>query len=361
MKNLKYVSKRMMGAAFVGLALLSTPAISLAEKVRAENFTEYTDIEEQLGSALNAELKSAIKKQGLAVFITNLSFPRKQACYAFAGVTTPAQEGRNPRIPSKRFSTFYSMEAESWDESECLRDVTRSAMENLGKAPVNDVLKNITSTVNAGAPFKNEPENRRKVSVGSIGLSDDGKSAVFKRMHEANVSDHVDYRHVEAAVFTDVVKLSNGLLMCVSVAGLTGRPSKEMNMRWPANMVALSRLQEGGTPQGCVDFIAENSVELLLKQGWTNAGLLKGFNLVREDGVPMPTVASVQKRLDASVKTQRSLTKAQNSLTCHNQCVNGDCLRTFPNGRKERWQAPRVYNPLNNNWEWDTSTNACGL
>jgi hypothetical protein len=26
--------------------------------------------------------------------------------------------------------------------------------------------------------------------------------------------------------------------------------------------------------------------------------------------------------------------------------VGGTCIRTFPSGRKERWQAPRVYSPL---------------
>lgn len=40
--------------------------------------------------------------------------------------------------------------------------------------------------------------------------------------------------------------------------------------------------------------------------------------------------------------------------------MNGSCIRTFEDGRKERWQAPRKYNPFTQNWEWDTQTNACG-
>lgn len=58
--------------------------------------------------------------------------------------------------------------------------------------------------------------------------------------------------------------------------------------------------------------------------------------------------------------TSTSTTRSTNRLTCNNQCVNGDCIRTFPDGRKERWQAPRVYNPSTRNWEWDINTNACG-
>lgn len=55
-----------------------------------------------------------------------------------------------------------------------------------------------------------------------------------------------------------------------------------------------------------------------------------------------------------------STTRSQNDVTCQNVCSNGNCVRTLPDGRKERWQAPRVYNSFTRNWEWDTSTNACG-
>lgn len=50
-----------------------------------------------------------------------------------------------------------------------------------------------------------------------------------------------------------------------------------------------------------------------------------------------------------------------NTVTCNNSCSNGRCVRTFADGRKEVWQAPRKFNPLTNNWEWDTNTNACGI
>ena len=46
------------------------------------------------------------------------------------------------------------------------------------------------------------------------------------------------------------------------------------------------------------------------------------------------------------------------TLSCTNRCVNGSCVRTFPDGRTERWEAPRVLDPFTNNWKWDTSS--CG-
>lgn len=51
-------------------------------------------------------------------------------------------------------------------------------------------------------------------------------------------------------------------------------------------------------------------------------------------------------------------TRAVQNLTCTNDCVNGSCVRTFPNGRTEKWQAPRVFDPFTNDWKWET--NSCG-
>lgn len=53
-----------------------------------------------------------------------------------------------------------------------------------------------------------------------------------------------------------------------------------------------------------------------------------------------------------------SRTTEVNRYSCTNSCMNGNCLRTFPDGSQERWQAPRVYNPSKGDWEWDTR--GCG-
>jgi hypothetical protein len=85
-----------------------------------------------------------------------------------------------------------------------------------------------------------------------------------------------------------------------------------------------------------------------------------------ETHAPTPAPASMQKVLAEVAKTRkaaqarevRSETTSRNVVTCYNQCVNGDCIRTFTNGRKERWQAPRVFDPSSGDWTWDTSS--CG-
>lgn len=56
----------------------------------------------------------------------------------------------------------------------------------------------------------------------------------------------------------------------------------------------------------------------------------------------------------------QSSTQQVNRTSCTNQCTNGSCIRTFPDGTQEKWQAPRNLDPLTQNWGWDTTTNACG-
>lgn len=63
----------------------------------------------------------------------------------------------------------------------------------------------------------------------------------------------------------------------------------------------------------------------------------------------------------SNVKPVYSVNTQRNVVRCSNQCTNGFCNRTFSDGRKDTWQAPWVFNSLRNNWEWDITTNACGL
>jgi|GEM_PF-4381227 len=67
---------------------------------------------------------------------------------------------------------------------------------------------------------------------------------------------------------------------------------------------------------------------------------------------PIQAIAPESAMSTNSTSTQRNFT------SCKNQCVNGDCLRTFPDGSQERWQAPRKYDAFSGDWKWDTS--GCG-
>lgn len=57
-------------------------------------------------------------------------------------------------------------------------------------------------------------------------------------------------------------------------------------------------------------------------------------------------------------RSQKYPAASTNHVTCKNRCVNGSCIRTFPNGKTERWNAPRVFDPISGDWKWETSS--CG-
>lgn len=42
--------------------------------------------------------------------------------------------------------------------------------------------------------------------------------------------------------------------------------------------------------------------------------------------------------------------------SCNTNCINGDCRRTYDNGRKIRFQAKQKWNPFNNQFEWDSGS-----
>lgn len=42
--------------------------------------------------------------------------------------------------------------------------------------------------------------------------------------------------------------------------------------------------------------------------------------------------------------------------TCRTKCTNGLCYRTYSDGKKNRFQAERKYNAINNQWEWDSGS-----
>lgn len=60
----------------------------------------------------------------------------------------------------------------------------------------------------------------------------------------------------------------------------------------------------------------------------------------------------------AKAPARQVATRAVQALSCTNRCVNGSCVRTFADGRTEKWQAPRVFDPFTNDWKWNTSS--CG-
>ena len=43
-------------------------------------------------------------------------------------------------------------------------------------------------------------------------------------------------------------------------------------------------------------------------------------------------------------------------VTCNTRCHNGNCYRTYSNGRQVNFQAERRYNSMSGQWEWDSGS-----
>lgn len=48
--------------------------------------------------------------------------------------------------------------------------------------------------------------------------------------------------------------------------------------------------------------------------------------------------------------------KRSGVISCNTRCNNGDCYRTYDDGRQVRFQAQRKYNPISSQWEFDSGS-----
>lgn len=102
--------------------------------------------------------------------------------------------------------------------------------------------------------------------------------------------------------------------------------------------------------------VAENMAIEGCRKETTDSSPCHILNVVLNDG-PTPPPASYKQveamaKIDPPPKARPTgpTTTSINRLSYTNNCINGSCVREFPNGRTERWQEPRVMNPLTQNW-----------
>ena len=65
------------------------------------------------------------------------------------------------------------------------------------------------------------------------------------------------------------------------------------------------------------------------------------------------SAASTSSHSNQSYYPPRPLPKA-GYITCNTRCSNGDCYRTYSDGRQVHFQAQQKWNPFNNLYEWDS-------
>lgn len=354
----------------LALTFLHTPPVAAqTQEVSVSNFTPYEDVPAFVRERLSDNIKSLVRDKQLTVFVLADAYDGRKACFALAGLSYRAPNGLNPRTPSYRnFSHSVGADGE-WKAAECVGSQLQKVIQWLNEAKPEALLNGLEATAEGGKRV-DEPVDNTKVNLRSVNLSDVAQDAVFTTLHDHEVGALLDYRKVQAAVYATSIAFKDGDIMCTVHTGFNARTPEGRNMRWPGYTYSMVRLQTGGTPDGCIETLAPATVNEMLKQPWSAKGIFQDLDRTREAGLALPDIgataakrAAVLKKWAAAeraTKTQQARTVSNNVLTCTNRCVNGACVRTFSNGRQERWQAPRVFNPMNQNWEWDTTTNACG-
>ena len=101
-----------------------------------------------------------------------------------------------------------------------------------------------------------------------------------------------------------------------------------------------------------------------LAREWKPGTSLGKSKLKPVDGAPLAAAWAVKvgKAVDSQPAGQQigqypARPEAKPGLTtCNTKCVNGDCYRTYGDGRKVHFQARQKWNPFNNQFEWESGT-----
>ena len=333
--------------------------------VPVANFTGWSDVQlsQYLTETLRPEIQQTIRERGMVVVATawTTELRSAKACFASVGLAEAPPKGRNPRWPTNTSQSFAFGQSQ-----DCYDERIRDAVGVMNEAGMQSLLQGIEQTANAGGTRTAMPADTGMVRLHRSGGFEYDDAPLFEKLHAFSLGEALDYRHAMTTVRSFALRFDNGKIMCVAETGFTARNADGRAARMPASLSSVLVLRDGGESAECLQAAALAAVDRLVKDTWVGKnGRLSGFERAREDGVPLPDLkraAAVEKRLMAAAQpaAQQVATRSQqvNRVTCTNQCFNGDCIRTFPDGRKERWQAPRVFDPFSRDWKWDT--NSCG-
>lgn len=312
----------------------------------------------------------ALKASGIALQTFAFAF-KGGPCYVEIGTALPRQGDRMPRQPSWRAWAMAERRAKEAPALTCERAMG-AALKDLadtGEALTPAQLKVAAQRTADPARPRFESGQRRKgvVNHNHEGLSDFGKQSIADTLGD-RWTLALDHRKFSAFVYMRQTKTVEGHAYCLLLSGLTANQPEGVNVRMPANLYARYVLADGPTAD-CANKVFNPSLEALHADFQDD--LDDFFKYGTETGQSYPAASEIRKivaKYDADQRRKEqaparpvaATTSSRNVLRCSNDCVNGSCVRTFEDGRKERWQAPRRFNPLTNNWEWDTVTNACG-
>lgn len=367
-KHFKYacagIALLLAGSAPHALAQTRPAAIKVENLTRFSNAAIQEKFVELAPPALSARL--AASKHALWALVDSANLKDGQNyCIAFVGLTHPASAGRNARLPEMRevnvvrTSKRGAMNDDEW--LACRGDALINAMNQLIARDWDaDIRKVDAATAETGS---RKPEPAKP-----------GIYHLFYASAHATIDDidapegfgnAFDYRQLQMNALSTALDFGDRIV-CYALVGMSARAPDGRNPRVPGyrygkiNVATVNGAKaDEGQMRQCERTVTRAAVDDMFAESWDQKGFLDKIEKTREDGLPLVLQAKGAKVAKAAApKTVRSTTNQVNSATCTNSCVNGSCVREFPDGRKEKFQAQRVYNPFKNDWEWKAE--GCG-
>lgn len=95
---------------------------------------------------------------------------------------------------------------------------------------------------------------------------------------------------------------------------------------------------------------------LMRRDGWILALNPKTYAVgYVPENLPSPTKKTVERRESTeNAAWPARPAAAKGTIRCNTQCKNGDCYRTYSDGRKVRFQAKQVWDSVKNTFVWDS-------
>lgn len=314
------------------------------------------------------------RRPRLAIYAANYEYTnaRSRWCVALVGLThAPVNEKLQPRIPANLFlgaaSGLASEPAEG--EKSCQARAMKRAVDAMqgDEGALGD--ETLDRTRETGGKRVPEPANP-KLWNASYFMSQAGSNYVGELLPDW-FSAALDYRQVSRLTIYRNLAADNGQVVCFAYLGLSPRSAEGRMVKVPVAAVSRARLLERNQAElaqrdaECFDPMFESLVkDSVTPEGGLIKTLIENWARAGEADLQAPKLAQIKAAIERWQKSQpkpkpsASVHEGNNSTqtnSCQVNCVNGDCVRRWPNGKSERFQAPRKFNPFNSQWEWDTS------
>jgi hypothetical protein len=292
----------LLGSASAGSA--AEPAAQTIRVVSPSSYFSGQALSEFFAAQLSEPFKQHFYASNDAIWVLPLSTSLKSGsnyCFAMLGITEVPAKGKSARIPAVRTSSVVRAATDGALKDEQLRDCMSDALRNATRQFVEDGIDSAIEQLSRSrerGTLKQEPASPDRATLFSTGLSDEGWSNAIGAV-PAEFRKTFDYRRLRWVVLTDSFSLKDHVV-CFGIGGVGGNGPEGRNPRFPGYWYmdswemspAESRATNAG--QQCRDATALEVVKHGLEESWDDKGLLDGFAMTQEAGVPK--VANYRKK-----------------------------------------------------------------